>query len=73
MHINRWQLAVGLGTVLIAGLLAPTAAGDDKVTLGGGAGIVLNGNPCTLAAIGHDRAGELVGFTSAHCGVSGPR
>jgi len=26
---------------------------------------------CTLTTIGHDRAGELVGFTAAHCGDLG--
>jgi hypothetical protein len=50
---------------------ATTAAASDRVLLGGGAGIQLDGdNLCTLTTIGHDRAGELVGFTSAHC--SGP-
>ena len=39
--------------------------------LGGGAGIVVNGAPCTLATIGHDRTGELVGFTAATCGDPG--
>jgi hypothetical protein len=47
------------------------AIADDKVPLGGGAGIAVNGDLCTLTTIGHDRAGDLVGFTSAHCGGPG--
>ena len=42
------------------------------VTLGGGAGIVVNGTTnCTLTTIGHDRSGELIGFTADHCGGPG--
>lgn len=45
---------------------------NDKILLGGGAGIVLNDDRlCTLTAIGHDDAGRLVGFTAAHCGGPG--
>lgn len=64
-------------TVTVAALAAPigllgTAAADDKVPLGGGAGIALNGGTlCTLTTIGNDSAGELVGITSAHCGGRG--
>jgi len=47
------------------------ATADDTVLLGGGAGIMVDGNFCTLATIGHDGADELVGFTSAHCGGPG--
>ena len=51
---------------------SPTAAAADKVVLGGGAGIVVDGNTaCTLTAIGNDNKGNLVGFTSAHCGGPG--
>lgn len=51
---------------------APVAAAAAKVALGGGAGIIINGKSlCTLTAIGRDRAGDLVGFTSAHCGGPG--
>ena len=40
--------------------------------LGGGAGIVVNGETlCTLTSIGTDNQGNLVGFTSAHCGGPG--
>lgn len=51
--------------------LAGVAAADDKVVLGGGAGIVVAQNYCTLATIGHDKTGELVGFTAGHCGGPG--
>jgi hypothetical protein len=54
-------------------LLPPsTASADDRVPLGGGAGIVVNtGTLCTLTAIGHDKFGDLIGFSSAHCGGPG--
>lgn len=40
--------------------------------LGGGAVIVVDGNNyCTLTTIGHDRAGDVVGFTAAQCGGPG--
>jgi hypothetical protein len=32
---------------------------------------VVDGSDCTLTAIGHDKTGELVGFTAAHCGGPG--
>jgi hypothetical protein len=59
--------------VALLGLLpANVAAADDRVPLGGGAGIVINGDTmCTLTAIGTDAAGDLIGFTSAHCGGPG--
>jgi hypothetical protein len=65
------HLAVGFAAVLLAGLLTPTAAADGTVPLGGGAGIDIRGQLCTLTTIGHDSAGALVGFTSAHCGGPG--
>lgn len=56
--------ACTLGTVPAAA--APT------VTLGGGSGLVIDGETfCTLTAIGTDNRGSLVGFTSAHCGGPG--
>jgi hypothetical protein len=65
VQLNRWQLAAGFATVLLAVPIAPTAAADGKVPLGGGAGIIVGDETyCTLATIGHDGAGELVGFTS---------
>lgn len=52
--------------------LAPAAAADGKVPMGGGAGIVVNGDTyCTLTSIGTDNTGALIGFTSAHCGGPG--
>ncbi|HUO40455.1 MAG TPA: serine protease, partial [Mycobacterium sp.] len=48
------------------------AAAADTVVLGGGAGIVINADTlCTLTTIGHDNQGNLIGFTSAHCGGPG--
>src|SRR6201992_2952196 len=55
-----------------AGLHAVLARADDRVPLGGGAGIIVNGDTlCTLTTIGTDGKGELIGFTSAHCGGPG--
>ena len=70
MAINRWQ-ALAFASVVVTGFFAPTASADGSVILGGGAGIVVNGAPCTLATIGHDKTGELVGFTAATCGGPG--
>jgi len=59
---------------VLAGLLgmATAAHADGPVVLGGGSGIVVNGEAfCTLTAIGHDNRGALIGFTSAHCGGPG--
>jgi hypothetical protein len=65
-------LAVGIITTLLAMIGSTSgsnvAAADGAVPLGGGAGITVNGTPCTLTTIGRDSAGNLVGFTSAHCG-----
>ncbi len=60
--------------VAMAGLAAPAArvAADNKVVMGGGAGLVVDGDTmCTLTSIGHDNTGALIGFTSAHCGGPG--
>jgi hypothetical protein len=67
------------GLRLIAAVVAllwlsgpPGATAADMVVLGGGAGIVVNGQTlCTLTSIGNDNQGNLVGFTSAHCGALG--
>ncbi|CAN5265581.1 S1 family peptidase [soil metagenome] len=62
--LSIWFTALSL---LTAG---PAAAAP--VTLGGGSGIVINGESyCTLTAIGTDARGDLIGFTSAHCGGPG--
>ena len=53
-------------------LLLPSAHADGLVPLGGGSGIVIEGDTfCTLTAIGNDNRGNLIGFTSAHCGGPG--
>ena len=57
--------------VTSTGVLSPAAAADDRVVLGGGAGIVVGGNYCTLATMGHDHVGDLVGFSAGHCGGPG--
>jgi hypothetical protein len=61
-------------TVIFAATIAPitgVASADNAVSLGGGAGITVNGTACTLATIGHDNTGKLVGFTSSVCGGPG--
>jgi len=67
----KWIVAALAGLLASASQLNITAAADGKLPLGGGAGIVVDGSYCTLTTIGHDRAGELVGFTAAHCGGPG--
>ncbi|WP_424048521.1 serine protease [Mycobacterium sp.] len=60
--------ATGMSVVGLDG----AAGADDRVPLGGGAGIVVDGDTlCTLTTIGTDPKGELIGFTSAHCGGPG--
>jgi hypothetical protein len=72
---HRLRLVMAAAIVALAAALilpAPMAGADDKVPLGGGAGIVVDGDTlCTLTAIGTDNTGSLVGFTSAHCGGPG--
>lgn len=64
--------AVLAAAALLAG--APPGAAVEKVVIGGGAGIVVEGDTyCTLTAVGNDRTGALIGFTSAHCGAPGRR
>lgn len=64
-----------IGAPLIAAvamLISAPAHAAPPVVLGGGSGIVVNGDAfCTLTTIGHDNAGRLIGFTSAHCGGPG--
>ncbi len=66
-------LAAAVTVLLISvGLTGPKASADDKLPLGGGAAIVIDGDTfCTLTTIGTDNTGQLVGFTSAHCGGPG--
>lgn len=75
---HRWRartLLAGLALAIVPPLAALSAAGTaaaDPVTLGGGSGIVVNGEAfCTLTTIGTDNRGDLIGFTSAHCGGPG--
>lgn len=64
-------LVTTTGVSLVGPHGAPAGA-DDRVPMGGGAGIVVNGDTlCTLTTIGTDGKGELIGFTSAHCGGPG--
>ena len=72
---HRWLRAAATIVALICGSVP---AGDalahaaDKVALGGGAGIIIYPDTlCTLTAIGRDNHGNLIGFTSAHCGGPG--
>ncbi|WP_414686598.1 serine protease [Mycobacterium sp.] len=61
--------AASVGLAVVPGV---PARADDKLPLGGGAGIIVNGDTlCTLTTIGTDGKGELIGFTSAHCGGPG--
>lgn len=67
-------LAAVMVAVLVALVGSPprAAAADVRIPMGGGAAIVINGDTmCTLTTIGGDSAGELIGFTSAHCGGPG--
>lgn len=68
---RRWPAAM-LMTLATAVLMATTAHADAPLQIGGGSGIVVDGDTlCTLTTIGHDNRGKLVGFTSAHCGGPG--
>ncbi len=67
-------LVTAMVAVLVAlvGSPARAAAADVRIPIGGGAGIVINGDTmCTLTTIGGDSAGDLIGLTSAHCGGPG--
>jgi hypothetical protein len=61
--------------VLAAFLMAPGLAhSQELIPLGGGSGLVVDGGTlCTLTTIGNDNRGNLIGFTSAHCGGPGVR
>lgn len=74
MQKRHRGFAATIGAVLLALVCLPahSAAADDRVLLGGGAPIVVNGTTmCTLTTIGTDNTGDLIGFTSAHCGGPG--
>ena len=72
---RRVQHSAGAAVMALVAVLpahAALAAPDERVAIGGGAGIVIDGETyCTLTAIGNDKTGALVGFTSAHCGGPG--
>ncbi|EID12237.1 hypothetical protein MXEN_14276 [Mycobacterium xenopi RIVM700367] len=71
-HRRVTAAMVALILLMAVGPAGTGKAADDKVPLGGGAGIVVNGEAlCTLTAIGTDNTGALIGFTSAHCGGPG--
>ncbi|MGB3893521.1 hypothetical protein [Mycolicibacter sinensis] len=64
-----WTACAALATLAAP---VPEVSADAKVLMGGGAGIVVDGDTmCTLTTIGHDKTGALIGFTSAHCGGPG--
>jgi hypothetical protein len=74
--INRWPfVASAVLAIVVLALTTPSlpaARADTPVPLGGGSGIVVDGDTfCTLTAIGNDNRGNLIGFTSAHCGGPG--
>lgn len=65
-------LAVAAATVALTAVGTTASAAPAKAHIGGGSGIILNGNTaCTLTAIGHDNANRLVGLTASHCGAPG--
>lgn len=77
MGLNvAFRVVIGMMiAALMSGMVvgnAGTAHADAPVTLGGGSGIVVDGEAlCTLTTIGTDNRGNLIGFTSAHCGGPG--
>ncbi|MCV7259568.1 peptidase [Mycobacterium shimoidei] len=65
-------LAAAIGLLGVPAVASTSAIADDRVPIGGGAGIVIDGDTmCTLTSIGNDDTGALIGFTSAHCGGPG--
>lgn len=66
---RRVAATIGIAAAA-AGFSVPIASADGEV-LGGGAAITVDETACTLATIGHDHAGDLVGFTASTCGGPG--
>jgi hypothetical protein len=65
-------MVAAVAGMVVLSVVSAGPASADPVTLGGGSGIVIDGDAyCTLTTIGHDSRGDLVGFTSAHCGGPG--
>lgn len=75
MRTGHRRLSWTVAALTVLGCLlgaAPIAAAQGPVVLGGGSGIIVNGESfCTLTTIGNDNRGNLIGFTSAHCGGPG--
>lgn len=80
MHTFQRQLLSAVFAAIITACLAltatlsaaPAGAAPASAPLGGGTGIVVDGNAaCTLTTIGHDAANRLVGITAGHCGDIG--
>lgn len=74
MRTTHARLLTIVAIAAVAGGLAACsiAAAGDKVVMGGGVGILIDGyTMCTLTTIGNDNQGNLIGFTSAHCGSPG--
>jgi hypothetical protein len=74
-HSFRAALAL-IGAALLSPVtsvpVSGSASADAPIVLGGGSGITVDGSSlCTLTAIGNDKNGNLIGFTSAHCGGPG--
>jgi hypothetical protein len=71
--------AIGTAALITAGLATATlgagsAHAAGRALIGGGSGIIIDGEyECTLTAIGHDATGQLVGLTAGHCGSPGSR
>lgn len=63
--------------IVVLAAVMPTSAvanAQEPIPLGGGSGLVVEGDTlCTLTTIGNDNRGNLIGFTSAHCGGPGAR
>jgi len=57
-----------------ATLSAGVAHAGPRAIIGGGSGIIIDGQfECTITTVGHDAAGRLVGITAGHCGNAGSR
>lgn len=74
---TAYRVGVVAMVFMLSGVLAPRASAVPNlapaVPIGGGAEIGFGDVFCTLASIGHDNTGELVGFTTAHCGAVGDK
>jgi hypothetical protein len=72
---HRWLARFSVVTAAMAAMLAPmspVAHADDPVPIGGGSGLVVNGDTlCTLTAIGNDNRGNLGAEGAEASGVLG--